>query len=142
MSLITNLFADPNCYKQYGVHQATAARTSGKWSYTRTKGVPDNKAAITGVFSATLPVGLMLGIRTGTPINAINIQNAKLFGTLMQNAAVFQVTALGDHAIFLNTDAPVLLENIFVYTPQGYTMAKTLNLPTWPWFDGNTMPLK
>lgn len=150
MSMVTNLYTDPSCLKQYPTWKSSSTATttttqSGtNWTYSHTGGgnwaiMPENRTELmkTGhvvVIADTVTNGLSVGVENGTTLAS---------GTTPSGATwkAAKINDSGDaHSIYCRGDGSVTLKAMAVYEADAWPTVQSL-LPKFPWFTGDTMPM-
>lgn len=137
----TNVVADPNALKQYGMTNGTSVQAGNAWRYTSTSA---SVSSVYGIFPSDVPVGTVIyykisaddGIRT-------TLQNATLLKQNNNGERWWTTNSVADHAIYLvgassggsGVGQSITLERFAQYTPTDFAALQSLGID---WFTGDT----
>lgn len=149
MSLITNLYPDPSCYKQLSSWSSSGGVNvehlpDGRYRYTHTgdgwslsdwaswKALMRLGRVVVVAYTATS--GLSVAVESGMTL---------VSGTTPSGAAwtAAKINRDGNRSIFCQGGGSLTLEALAVYEGDEWPTVQQL-LPRFPWFDGGSMPLQ
>lgn len=149
MSLITNLYPDPSCYKQLSSWKSSGLVNverlpDGRYRYTHTgdgwslsdwdpwKALMRLGRVVVVAYTATS--GLSVAVESGMTL---------VSGTTPSGAAwtAAKIDRDGNRSIYCRGSGSLTLEALAVYEGDEWPTVQQL-LPRFPWFDGGSMPLQ